>query len=106
MVLFSWSNMLSIDIDGGDFHVWRQIMLSGLYRPSIVVIEAASSYMGFPIDMIAIPRYANRTIYYNVRDRERLVRAMKSTEYFENYVSKEYASSHYALQKLGEALGP
>lgn len=47
--------LLSIDIDGNDFHVWRA--LSSRYRPSIVVIEYNASLP--PASALYIPYRAN-----------------------------------------------
>lgn len=70
-------DLLSIDIDGNDFWVWKQIT----HRPRVVIMEYNAS----------IPPHLSRTILYNPRF------LWSGTDYF--------GASLLALQKLGQSKG-
>ena len=94
-------DLVSIDVDGPDYHLLRAILLSK-FRPRVVVIEHGHGYnwskRWIPLNLRLVPRLKRKFVYKSGGGKSD---AKKSGE-FEH---KMFASSAISLAELGAAFG-
>jgi hypothetical protein len=60
--------LLSLDIDGDEFHLLRNVLLSGRYRPAVIVVEHGHGFwwpkMMMPMDKAYVPRVRKKLEFF------------------------------------------
>jgi hypothetical protein len=59
-------DLLSVDIDGDDFHLLRAILMGSEFRPRVLIVEHGHGFwwprMQLPIEKMWIPRYEGEVV--------------------------------------------